>query len=100
MMTQLELMDMVATEVFGASSQDPLVRVETPDWTYCEEYCRGPKTSYRLTLWPGLPDEWTDPETHLMCARCAEATIARGNRLTAIQPNAPASATGSQEAKQ
>ena len=58
----------------------------TPEWFYCENYCRGPINRYRLTLWPGQAREWTDAEEHRMCAECSTKTIAIGNRLSVIQP--------------
>ena len=70
-----------------ALAEAPCSADATPEWSYCENYCRGAINSYRLTLWPGQEREWTDAEEHRMCAECAAKTIARGNRLSVIQPN-------------
>ena len=61
---------------------------ESPsEWTFCAAYCEGEIRPYRLTLWPGQDREWTDPETHYCCDKCARETVARGNRMVLILAN-------------
>lgn len=58
------------------------------DWSYCASYCRAEIRQYELTLFVGQDREWTDPEPHDICDDCARKTVARGNRLRLLSPNA------------